>query len=374
MTQVALSFTHSRLVRHRAGPDVAPGAFTIEGDLAESWTQASDTSYVFRLRRDVRWHPKPPVNGRELTADDVKYTYDRYVTIKGNPHRVVLEAIDRVEALDRHTVRFTLKEPYAWFLDALASTTAWIVSREMVELHGDLKRAETCVGTGPWMLERYQPNAGLHWVRHPHYFRAGLPHADAVEGLIIADPAARLARWLGGQLDFAPEYGMVVRRLDLDVVRSSKPGLQTIEYTSMAGSFVAMKVDREPFNDVRVRRALALATDRQAAVAASAVSMGLGVPNPAVPAALVQWSIPVAELSREGRRLLEHDPVAARRLLTEAGHGGGLEVPFETARFGADSLDEMQVYQRSWKEAGIQAQLKLKEPSWQADSWASSRG
>jgi peptide/nickel transport system substrate-binding protein len=360
-TQIALSFTHSRLVKHRASPDVAPGAFTIEGDLAESWAQASDTSYVFKLRRGVHWHPKPPVNGRELTADDVKYTYDRLLTIKGNPHRVLLEAIDRIEALDRHTVRFTLKEPYAWFLDALASTTAWIVPHEMVEQHGDLKKAETCVGTGPWMLERYQPNVRLSWVRHPHYFRVGLPYADAVEGFIVADPTARLARWLGGQLDFAPEYGMVVRRLDLDVVRARKPGVQTLEYTSMAGSFVAMKVDREPFNDVRVRRALALATDRRAAVEASAVSLGLGVPNPAIPAALVQWSIPVTQLSQEGRQLQEHDAMVARRLLTEAGHGADLKVPFETTRFGPDWLDEVQVYQRSWKEAGIEAQLKLKE-------------
>jgi peptide/nickel transport system substrate-binding protein len=361
MTQIALSFTHSRLVRHHAGPDVPPGTFPIEGDLAESWTQTGDTSYVFKLRRGVRWHPKPPVNGRALTADDVKYTYDRFLALKGNPNRVMLEAIDRVEALDRHTVRFALKEPYAWFLDALAGTTTWIVPREVVEQHGDLKRAETCIGTGPWMLERYQPNVRLSWARHPHYFRTGLPYADAVEGLIVADPTARLARWLGGALDFAPEYGMVVRRLDLDVVRARKPGLQTLEYTSMAGSFLAMKVDQEPFNDLRVRRALALATDRRAAVEASALSRGLGVPNPAIPAALAQWSIPLAELSPDGRRLQEHDQAEARRLLTEAGHGADLKVPFETARFGPDWVDEAQVYQRSWKESGIEAQLKLKE-------------
>src|SRR5262249_51543394 len=68
-TQIALSFTHSRLLKHRAGPAVAPGTLPIEADLAESWTRASDTKYIFRLRRGVRWHPKPPVNGRELTAE-----------------------------------------------------------------------------------------------------------------------------------------------------------------------------------------------------------------------------------------------------------------------------------------------------------------
>src|SRR5437899_4158553 len=85
-----LSFTHSRLVKVKAGPSVTPGTLPIEGDLAESWTQPNDRTYVFKLRKGVRWHPKPPVNGRELTADDVKYTYERFVWIKGNPNRSAL--------------------------------------------------------------------------------------------------------------------------------------------------------------------------------------------------------------------------------------------------------------------------------------------
>jgi peptide/nickel transport system substrate-binding protein len=64
--------------------------------------------YVFKLRRDVRWHPKPPVNGRELTADDVKYTDDRFLGTTGNGHRPVLHMVERMEVLDRHTVRCTL--------------------------------------------------------------------------------------------------------------------------------------------------------------------------------------------------------------------------------------------------------------------------
>lgn len=102
-TQINLSFTHSRLLKHKAGPGVPPGTFPVEGDLAESWTQPSDTTYVFKLRRGVRWHGKAPVNGRELTADDVKYTYERFLAIKGNPNRPVLEQLEKIEALDRHT-------------------------------------------------------------------------------------------------------------------------------------------------------------------------------------------------------------------------------------------------------------------------------
>ncbi|HWM80378.1 MAG TPA: ABC transporter substrate-binding protein, partial [Methylomirabilota bacterium] len=142
-TQVPYTLTHSRLLKHKAGPSIRPGTFPFEGDLAESWTQPDETTYVFKLRRGVRFHPKPPVNGRELTAEDVVYSMDRFRTVTGNPQSYMLAAVDKVEALDRHTVKFTVKEPFAWFLDMLANPmTLAIIARECVEKFGDLKRAE----------------------------------------------------------------------------------------------------------------------------------------------------------------------------------------------------------------------------------------
>jgi peptide/nickel transport system substrate-binding protein len=130
-THVVVSFTHSRLLRHKAGPGVRPGAFPIDGDLAESWQQTSDTTYVFKIRRGVRFHPKPPVNGRELTAEDVRYTFERLLNEKGSTNASMFRSLDKIEALDRYTVRFTLKEPFAWFLDMVANPmAAAIVARE----------------------------------------------------------------------------------------------------------------------------------------------------------------------------------------------------------------------------------------------------
>src|SRR5262244_3567093 len=75
-----VSFVYSKLVRYKVGPGVPPGTFTVEPDLAERWEQPDDTTYVFHLRKGVRWHNKPPLNGRELVAEDVKFTYDRFLT------------------------------------------------------------------------------------------------------------------------------------------------------------------------------------------------------------------------------------------------------------------------------------------------------
>ena len=361
-TQIALSFTHSRLLKVKAGPPVAPGTFPLEGDLAESWSQPNETTYVFKLHRGVRWHPKPPVNGRELTAEDVKYTYERFLTVTGNPNRAQLEEVDRIDALDRYTVRFTLKEPYAWFLDALATPSMFIVAREVVEQFGDLKRSDACIGTGPWMLDRHDSGSRLTWVRHPHYFVPGLPYADGVDGFVHPDPASRLAAWLAGRYDFAPEYLMVVRRADLDVVKQRKPGLQTAEFLGPVGFLAVPKLGQEPFKDIRVRQAMMLANNWKEILESNAIAEGQGVPNPAVPAALREWAIPIAELPADGRKLYEHDPAAAKRLLALAGYPNGFRVPLETSGgLGPDFLDAVQVVQKNWKAVGIEVDPKLKE-------------
>src|SRR6266568_9577045 len=106
-----MTFTHSRLVRHKPGPSVVPGTFQIEPDLAESWTQPNETTYVFRLRRGVKWHAKAPANSREFVADDVVYTVNRFLTTKGHANAHMLKAVDKAEAVDKYTVKFTLKEP-----------------------------------------------------------------------------------------------------------------------------------------------------------------------------------------------------------------------------------------------------------------------
>ena len=362
-TMMALSYCMSRLVKVKAGPAVVPGTQPVEPDLAESWTQTSDTAYVFKLRKGVRWHNKPPVNGRELTADDVKYTYERFLTIKGNGNRYLLEAVEKVDTVDKYTVKFTLKEPNAWFIDQLASTATWIVAKECVEKFGDLKTAEAVVGTGPWMLERYDPGTKLTYRRHANYFMPNLPYADGVDVAIEPDPASALANFItAGGYDLAPEYGFVIRRIDLDVAKQKVPGLQTRDYTVMFGGIAWMKLDQEPFKDVRVRRALGMASNWREVLETNAWSQGHGSPNPAIPAALKEWSIPIEQLPAEGRKLYEHDREAAKKLLAEAGHPRGFKSPVETTPgYGPDYMDAVQIWLKNWKGAGVETDLKLKE-------------
>src|SRR5499427_6277192 len=130
-TQAVLSFVYSKLFRHKVGADVQPGTFIVEPDLAERWETPDDTTYIFHLRQGVHWHNKPPVNGRELVAEDVKFTFDRFLTEQANSLRYLLEPVDRIEVVDRSTVQFRLHAPYVWLPDILANPRMWIIAAEV---------------------------------------------------------------------------------------------------------------------------------------------------------------------------------------------------------------------------------------------------
>jgi peptide/nickel transport system substrate-binding protein len=358
-TNTTLSFVYSKLVRHRVGPAVAPGTFAIEPDLAERWEEPDDTTWVFYLRKGVRWHNKPPLNGRELVADDVKFTFDRFLTEKGNPLRFVLEPVDRVEVADRYTVKFRLKEPFVWLLNMLANPVGtWIVAREAVEKYGDLKRPEAAIGTGPFMLERYEPNVKAVFRRNPDYFRSGLPWVDGVDWLVMEDDSVGLAAYRTRQLDCGPFHWWAVRQQDLEPFKKSHPHLTYRDFLSTVTHGIYMRTDRPPFNDVRVRRAISHAIDRQAIIDAVFLK---GEPTPAIARGLPEWSPRIDQLG-PGATYYRYDPKEARRLLSEAGFPQGLKTQLNvTAGYGSDLTDSFQLVQRHLKESGIDAELKIQE-------------
>ena len=358
-TQSTLSFVYSKLVRHKVGADVRPGTFIVEPDLAERWEELDDTTYVFHLRKGVKWHNKPPVNGRELVAEDVKFSYDRFLTEKGNADRYILESVDRVEVMDRYTVKFLLKEPYVWLINVLANPRSmWIIAPEVVEKYGDLKKVETAIGTGPFTLERYEPNVKTIFKRNPEYFLKDLPWVDGVEWLVLDDPSTALAMYRTGQIDAGPEANWNVRQQDLDSLKQSHPHLHYLDWLSLVTQAIYLRTDQPPFNDVRVRRAISHALDRQAIVEAVYVR---GEPTSAIGRGSAEWSLPIDQLG-EGAKYYRYDPKEAKRLLAEAGFPKGFKTQLNsTGGYGPDLPDAVQLAQRYLKDVGIEAEMKLQE-------------
>src|SRR5262249_50746517 len=150
------------------GTDVAPSVIIAMGDLAESWQQADDTTWIFKLRSGVKWQNIAPVNGRDLLAEDVVYSFNRQNPEQINSSR--LDGIPKFEAPDKSTVKLTLARPNADLLASLSACQNKVVPREVVEQKGDLKEGPL-IGTGPWILEKWDPADGRATLRkNPDYF------------------------------------------------------------------------------------------------------------------------------------------------------------------------------------------------------------
>ena len=183
---------------------------------------------------------------------------------------------------------------------------------------------------------------------------------DGVEWLVIEDASTGLAMYRTGQLDCAPMEWWVVRQPDLEALQKSHPALWYQDGQALGGSLLALRTDQRPFNDVRVRRAISLAIDRQALIEAVWVR---GRPTPAIAPGLTAWSLPIDQLGA-GAQYYQYNPQEARRLLADAGVATGVQTAlYATSGFGAgtDHLDAVQLIQRFLKEVGITAELKLQE-------------
>jgi peptide/nickel transport system substrate-binding protein len=256
-------------------------------------------------------------------------------------------------------VQFLLKEPFVWLLDLLASPVSmWIIAPEVVQQFGDLKKPESAIGTGPFVLERYEPNIKTIFTRHPAYFRQGQPFVDGVEWLVLEDDSTGLALYHTGKLDCGPGHYWSVRQQDLDALKQTHPHLRYQDYLGTSIVTLYMRTDQPPFTDVRVRRAMSHAIDRQAILDAIYLR---GEPTPAVPRGLPEWSLRIAQLGA-GAKYYEYDPQEARRLLTEAGFPKGFKTQLTTSPgVGPDLVDAVQLAQRHLKDVGIEAQLHLQE-------------
>jgi peptide/nickel transport system substrate-binding protein len=292
------------------------------------------------------------------------FSVNHFLTVKGNANAYMLKSVDKVEAVDKYTVKFTLKEPFVWFLDMISNPHAVaIVAKEVLEKHGDFKKAESVIGTGPWMLDSYRPNVGLTYVRNPSYFIAGQPYIDRVEATVDEDNASRTAAFLSGKYDLGWEFPGTINRTDWvqikDNLKQKRPKLQTVEFASPVMSHISMRTDQKPFSDIRVRYAMSMAIDRKNII--DATLEGVGAMNPPVPAGLKEWSVPFDKLG-EGAKYYKHDPAEAKKLLAAAGYPNGFPISMCFTTYGSTLLvDIMQLVQKDLKAVGIDAKIDQKE-------------
>jgi peptide/nickel transport system substrate-binding protein len=326
LTHSWANMVYSQLVRYAHGPEQKHTAdFTVVPDLAEKWEYKSPTVVEFTLRKGVKFHNKPPVNGREVTAEDVKYSMERFRT--KSAFRARFDVVQAVDVVDPHTLRITLKEPFAPFLNHLAASTyVAILPREVEEKFKDFNRPEAMIGSGPFMLKSYQKGSQVAFERNPDYYVKGLPYLDGVVIEITPDASARLSLLRAGKVDMSHMWGFM-SAAEAKSVKQSNPEMVSAPVTNLASGIIYFRTDQPPFNDVRVRRAVSLAIDRKGW--SDAVLDGEGcIDAGPVPCALADWKVPAAQMDpAKAKYLVGHDLAEAKRLLAEAGHPNGFTVP-----------------------------------------------
>lgn len=324
----------------------------VQPALATSWEVSEDgLVYDVELRDDVVFH-----NGRPMTAEDVVYSFERIVDEDtGSPQASRFDLVASVEATDEHSVRFTLREPFAPFVGNLSNLT--VVPREVVEAEGDLQRV--AVGTGPFMLDEVVPDTYVRLVANPEYYREGQPRVAEVRLHVVPEASTRAAGLRTGTYHILPDVDPATTQTLRNAAGVELLGIQDLSYT-----LLGLNVEREPLDDPRVRRAINLAIDREELV--TAVYFDEAVPGGPLSPGLESWALPTEEFA-----CYEHDPEAARALLSEAGADG---VELDVITFGTIEVvsDAAQVLQAQLSEVGIDANVRVLEFGTFVQDWQNS--
>jgi len=357
-TQLVSSFVRRSLFKFVNGARYGPSDFTIVPDLALRATVSSDgKAYTIALRPEVRWESRPPVNGREMVASDVKYSLER--VLRKSPFAPLLGPVEAVEAPDRYTVRVHLADAFAPFVHNLAEPWTAILPPEVEDRQGEFKGAESLVGCGPFMLERYEPGVKAVFARNPTYHAPGLPLLDKVEWLFLKDRSTQLSLFRAGQVD-VPFYDARIPRAAVGSFKKAHPEYPITYWDGLAMRTLAMRTDRPPFSDVRVRRALSLGVDRRNWVRQYLEGEGDVDPGP-VPSSMREWKLRARDL-REGARYLTYDPALARQLLAEAGVPGGFKVKCTAwPGYGPEYVEDLERLALELKQIGVELQIVNEE-------------
>ncbi len=337
---------HDAMVKPMPGQPMAPS-------LAQSWSVSEDALiYEFVLRQGAKFH-----NGEPVTAEDVKYSFERY---KGTSHDLMKDRVAEVDTPDPQHVRFKLKNPWPDFLTfyATASGAGWIAPRKYVEQVGDAGYKKAPIGAGPYKFVSFTPGVELVLEAFDQYWRK-TPSVRRLTLKVIPEETTRLAALQRGEVDIV--YSV---RGELAEELRRTPGL-TLKPVIPQGPFFIYFPDqwdpKSPWHDERVRRAASLAIDRKAIN--DAITLGYSkITGSTIPYTFdYYWQPPVPV----------YDPAKAKELLAEAGHPGGVDAgeyycDSSYANLGEAVLDNLQA-------AGFRISLRPLERAAFIEGYAAKR-
>ena len=352
------------------GPEMYRGA------LAESWEMPDATTFIFHLRQGVHWHDKAPMNGRELTADDIVFNWHRYLGLgdftEAGPSALgyMTHNLEEssVTATDEWTVEFKLARPKPDIEFAMTHNANYILAPEVIEEHGDYADWRNVVGTGPYRLTDHVEDTSATWEKNPNYWgydekfpENRLPYIDTLKSLLIPDPSARLSAMRTGKIDMISNTGDAqISNIDhIESLQKTNPEIEAWPvYRPLGGDVFNQSLP--PFDDVNVRKALQMSLDHE--TIAATYFKGRGVPNPHgfITQASTGFSWPYKDWPDEVKHEYEYHPDEAEALLDEAGYprgDDGYRLTVKMGHFARYDQDYTEIIMAYWDAIGVKSEM-----------------
>lgn len=296
-----------------------------------------DKTYIFTLRKDVKFH-----DGVPLTAEDVKFTYD-YIRDKKNSHPYVtfFDLIENIEVVSPYVVKFTTKQPYA---PLMANLNLCIAPKHIAEKDVNALDARP-VGSGPYKFVEWKPQEHIKLVANGEYWQKKLPKIKNITLRTMSETTTRIVALESGKVDVADH-------LPVGQMKKLKDEGLVVKQTQPNGyNLIAFNHSVKPFNDKRVREAMAIALNRQEIVDFVWYGQNKLVNSPILPES---WAY------EPKVRNNKQDIAKAKKLLADAGYPNGFEFTFS---FEADDNVKkfVEIANQQWAQVGIKGKLSSKE-------------
>ncbi len=346
---------YNSLLRFKTGTAVDVQSLEIEGELATSWETPDTQTVILKLRQDVKWQNKAPLNGRAFTAEDAKAGILRIGTDKPEFQRATFfKGIASIDIPDPTTLVIKQKEPNVPFLTYLAVPYHKMLPRDVTDKEGDSKNI--AIGTGPFTLESFTRGGKAIFKKNPDYFKKGLPYLDGVELAGVLEPAARLAAFRANETDIM----VFSKGDDADAAKKTIAGLQMEKFTPFFYYMpFGFDVTRGPLQDERVRQAIALVIDHPGI--RHAIYQDQAVRSTPIPVGFKDWTADPKDLEFYTEKV---DIARAKQLMEAAGQSAGFKTTMDTNVGYSDEAETMPLLQQMLKQINIDVtDLKKIEPA-----------
>ena len=357
LAQTPSAYHYSRLLRGVSGKDIANEDKTVlEGDLASKFEQVDSTHFTFTLKGNAKWQNKAPLNGRAITATDYVKSYEAFAKVSQNGAKFG-GVIDKVEAPDEKTVKFTLKQPFAPFLSSMIASAEgpWLIPVETID-SGQAKQDP--VGSGPYIFKDFATGVSIKWDRNPDYYDSPLPNYDKIEAGLTNDAQRIVAALQTGELDGSSLNGVIFKesRSKLD------PKGQDFYFQNLVQNGIYFNFDNKPFQDKRVRQAISMIIDR-AGMLKVQDGTGKGAWHAHQPVGMAPFYLnPETPAFGPNAKFFKRDLAEAKKLLQAAGAEGlAFKLIGNVDRYGPEAKQAWELVTASLQEGGLKPELVFQE-------------